>query len=143
MARRDALKSGKGHFCSRHCSARGCRPRPGEHVDKSVTRVWIAQCLCPQRHCILAASGEADSEPLAEEAVAAPLRKAVGELLQSAAVNPWCGLCRAPAESWIYELRRTRFQTMAEAAPELKRLEREMAVARQLMGDSLHRQRPN
>jgi hypothetical protein len=35
MARRDALKNGKGHFCSRHCSACGRAGPPGERVDKS------------------------------------------------------------------------------------------------------------
>jgi hypothetical protein len=98
-------------------------------------RVWIAQCLCPHRHTILATAGEADGAEAAEEQVAAPLREAVEEALQSDVLNPWCGLCRAPAESWRYEVGRTRFRTMEEATPALRRNEAEQAATRQVFGD--------
>jgi hypothetical protein len=110
-----------------------------------MTRVWIAQCLCPQRHCILATAGEAQDQDRreAKAKIEGPLHERVAAELAAGVLNPWCDLCRSPATSWTYELGRTRFRTMAQAKPELEKLEHEMSVARALLGDSLHRQRPN
>lgn len=99
------------------------------------TRVWVCQCLCPQRHCILAAAGEADSQAAAEEAVENPLRASVNMLLTTRAANSWCGLCKAGQETWRYELARTRFRTIEEAAPYLERSEAEQAAMRAVWGD--------
>jgi hypothetical protein len=99
-----------------------------------VTRVWIAQCLCPRRHAIIAAAGEAEDEATAAELVAKPLREQLDELLAEGIFNPWCGICRAPSETWRHELRRSRFASMEEAAPELWRLQLEQAVARAVLG---------
>lgn len=97
-------------------------------------RVWIVQCLCPMRHCILAASGEARdaaaASPLVDE-----LKKAVGELISSRTFNPWCGICHSPMGTWKYELARTRFGSMAEAAPFLRQNEEAQAVTRAILGD--------
>lgn len=95
--------------------------------------VWLAQCLCPSRHCIAATAAEADSLGAATPDVLDPLRVAVAKLLRSGAINPWCGLCRAEAATWRYEIGRTRFRTMAEAAPELKAMEAEQAIVRAIM----------
>jgi hypothetical protein len=97
-------------------------------------RVWIAECLCPQRHCVLAASGEAPSE-LGAEPIRALLVKQVAELLRAELLNPWCGLCHAPAESWRYELGRTRFASMAEARPDMEQNAAEQAITRAVWGD--------
>jgi hypothetical protein len=102
----------------------------------SEQRVWIAQCLCPQRHAILAAGGEADGEAAATEAVTYPLRKFVEGMLQSGALNPWCGLCSARPSTWRYELGRTRWRTIEEAEPHLRGSEAAQAVTRSLFGDS-------
>jgi hypothetical protein len=98
-------------------------------------RVWIAQCLCPQRHAILAAGGEAEDHSAAEEALIKPLRTQVTRMIGSGTINPWCGLCKAPIESWRYEVGRTRFASMAEAEPHLRQNEREQAVVRRAFGD--------
>lgn len=50
-------------------------------------RVWIAQCLCPSRHTILAAAGEANSAGEAETKVRAPLREQLAELLRDKVLN--------------------------------------------------------
>jgi hypothetical protein len=105
-----------------------------------MTRVWICQCLCPSRHAIVATSGEADSEAAAEETVARPAREAVAIMLRSGAIDPWCGLCRAGSETWRYETRRSRFRTMAEAAPELRRSEEAQAMTRLLAGRAARRE---
>jgi hypothetical protein len=86
-------------------------------------RVWIAQCLCPQRHCILAAAGQAQTKRKAEEVVMALLKERIAEMIKSAAVNPWCGICYAPAESWHYEVGRTPFARMQDAMGDLERTE--------------------
>ena len=101
----------------------------------AMTVVWITQCLCPQRHCIVMSAGEAESRDVAEVKVAAPLHDQVAEPLATRELNPWCGLCGARAGTWTYELARTRWRTMAEAMPELKQLEAEQAVARAVLGD--------
>lgn len=106
-------------------------------------RVWIAQCLCPGRHAIMAAGGEARSAGEAEAKVRQPLREQVTVLLREKAINPWCAMCGAQAETWVFEVGRTKFATMAEAQPELTNTAAENELARALYGD-LHRQgKPN
>jgi hypothetical protein len=83
----------------------------------------------------MATAGEAKTEPEAERMVAGPLREQLDRWLTAGVMNPWCSLCRAPRSSWRYETARTRFTTMAEAAPELKSIEAEMAVTREVFGD--------
>ena len=98
------------------------------------TRVWIAQCLCgPNRHAILANAGEADSEATARDALIPQLREAIGMLLQST-LNPWCAICGATRPSWRYEIGRTPFRTIAEAAPELAEMAAGNVVANALFG---------
>jgi hypothetical protein len=101
----------------------------------SETRVWIAQCLCPQRHCICAIAGDAVDVSDAQTALLETLREQVGELLAKRLFNPWCGLCHAAAHGWHYEVRRTRFATLDEAGPALRQLEAEQIVVASLWGD--------
>lgn len=105
-------------------------------------RVWICQCLCPSRHCILAMSGEADDEAAAER-IKHALRRTVVESLQDGGINPWCALCGAQRATWRYELRRTAFATAEEAKPHLERLEAENLAVNAVFGDLQHKQRPN
>lgn len=101
-----------------------------EEVER---RVWIAQCLCPQRHAILAAANEADDRKEAEDLIA-QLRTQVTRMIGSGTFNPWCGLCKAPIESWFYELRRMPFHSMQEAEPVLRQSERAQASTRRAFG---------
>jgi hypothetical protein len=105
--------------------------------------VWLCQCLCPGRHCILAASGEADSEAEAARTVRAPFRRQVVALLAAGTLNPWCALCDANRATWRYELRRTRFATMAEAEPALLEAEARNFAANLAFGDIHKTRRPN
>ena len=98
-----------------------------------MSRVWIAQCLCPKRHAILAAANEADDRSEAE-ALIPQLRERVVALLADGTFNPWCGPCRSPSDAWTYELARTSFRSMEEAVPALRRSEAEQAVTRDLLG---------
>lgn len=81
--------------------------------------VMLAQCLCPQRHCILAAASETETA----DTMTHKLRAQIRHWLVSDVINPWCGLCGAPRETWTYEVGRTRYRTMAEAAPALRQME--------------------
>jgi len=82
--------------------------------------IWIAQCLCPQRHCLLAVA--TDEGPVEGVRLCA---SGVRGLLLFRELNPWCGLCGAPADTWTYEAGETAFNTMEEARPELGRLQAE------------------
>ena len=84
---------------------------------------------------LVAASGVADSEEAASAKIAWPFRGAVEEALQAGLLNPWCAICKAGCETWRYEVGRTKFRTMEEAAPLLQRLEDEQAVTRAVFGD--------
>jgi hypothetical protein len=100
-----------------------------------MTRVWIAQCLCPQRHCIMAAADEAESQTIAERTVLAELRRKVADMLADNVLNPWCGLCRAPHSTWRYEVGRTSFATLPEALPSLLEKEAEQRTTAARLGD--------
>lgn len=101
----------------------------------SVRCVWITQCLCPQRHCVLAVANEAESREEAERAALGVLRDAVGTLVAASALNPHCGLCGAERETWRYELAQTAWATLAEAAPALCEEQRKQVALRSAFGD--------
>ena len=100
-----------------------------------MTHVWLAQCLCPDRHTICATAGDATDVTDAQIAILVPLREQVDAILAAKTFNPWCGLCHAPASEWTYEVRRTAFTTMEEAEPALRRLEDEQIVTAAIWGD--------
>jgi hypothetical protein len=97
--------------------------------------VWIAQCLCPMRHAILAASGEAADEAEAIKEFRNPLAEGIALALRIGVLNPWCSICNAKPETWDIELGRTSFATMAEAEPSLRKLQDEQMATRALFGD--------
>lgn len=97
-------------------------------------QVWLAQCLCPHRHAILAAAHVADDEEDAEARVRQPLQAQVEAMLAAGAINPWCGLCQAPVATWRYELTGTAFRSLREAMPALRYSEREQAIIREAFG---------
>lgn len=99
----------------------------------SARHVWIVQCLCPQRHAILAAAFECETAS-EREALLVDARAAIDEGLLAGALNPRCGLCHADASTWRYETRRTRFATLAEAEPVLRESADEQARLRALLG---------
>jgi hypothetical protein len=72
------------------------------------------------------------------------LREFVAKLrAEGDTINTWCGLCGSRSDTWICELRRTRYRTIDEARPELERLEAEQMLAQALWGDLHLRQWPN
>lgn len=87
--------------------------------------VKIAQCLCPQRHCMTALAGEFDADVLE-----GMLRQTVAEALLTW-LHPYCGLCGATVATWTYEVGETKWQTMEEAKPFLREAEAEQAKTRE------------
>jgi hypothetical protein len=104
-------------------------------------RVWVAECLCPDRHCILAAFNLADNEVEAET-LKTVLRQQMDAALQSGAFNPWCAICGATQTTWKYEVVRTPYATLAEAQPHLTKVATENLITNMLFGD-LHKGGPN
>ena len=92
--------------------------------------IHIAQCLCPQRHCMAAMAFDPAATP--EGVAVESLRTAVREGIASEFFNPWCGICKS--REFHYEVGVTRFRTMEEAMPHLKETERQNAIARALLG---------
>ena len=105
--------------------------------------IWVCQCLCPDRHCILAAAGEAGTEAEAQTLVRTPLRRQVMEFLRDQAINPACAICGANRATWRYELRRTKYTTMEQAEPALRDLEMANLATNRLWGDIHKTSRPN
>lgn len=85
--------------------------------------VWLAQCVCPNLHCIRAYANEAGSLVEAKQDVVEPLAQNISELLNSHAISPTCAICGAHAKTWRFKAQRTRFATMVEAMPYLKAAE--------------------
>jgi hypothetical protein len=105
--------------------------------------VWLCQCLCPDRHCIMAAAHEAKTHAEADALITVGLREQLEGMIAEGTMNPRCGLCGASDATWRYELARTRFATMAEALPWLIELERANQEAADRFGDIHETQRPN
>ncbi len=108
-----------------------------------MTTVWICQCLCPSRHCIMAAAGETDRETDPFETIRTPLRHRVVEMLRSGKLNPWCALCGAHRATWSYELRPMEFRTLEEAMPTLIEVEALNLATNAAWGDLHKTSRPN
>lgn len=80
--------------------------------------VWIAQCLCPQRHAIMAAAfDDRETAPAQGEK---ELRQAVEKLIEDGAINGYCHICESA--QLTYETRRTIFTTLEQALPVLAML---------------------
>lgn len=88
-------------------------------------KILIVQALCPARHCILSVAGEGEPDHLT-----ALLREAVELAISGNYLNPHCGLCGAPRDTWKYEAGVTEFASMDEARPVLARMEAEQAILR-------------
>lgn len=106
-------------------------------------RVWIVQCLCgPNRHCITGLAGEAGDRLEAEETIEKQLKRYLRRMIGDGIFNPFCGICGAKEAAWHYELGRTRFTSMEEAAPELHKIQDANLLAALIFGGG-DPERPN
>lgn len=85
--------------------------------------VWLAQCVCPNGHCIRAYANEAETLSEAKAEVVDPLHQNVTDQLRDDFIKPTCAVCGAHANTWRFNVSRTRFSTMAEAMPHLRAAE--------------------
>jgi hypothetical protein len=88
--------------------------------------IWIAQILCPDRHCIQAAAFDDAQTPLIW--AQAELIATAEHRVRDGAICRECVICGSAA--WRIEVGRTRFATMDAARPEIERLERENDATR-------------
>lgn len=73
--------------------------------------IWITQCLCEHRHCIMAAAW--DDTKTKQHDAEHDLRNALTQLVLDGVINSHCRICKS--KTWSYESGRTRFRTMEEA----------------------------
>lgn len=85
--------------------------------------VLLLQCLCPQRHCIMAFVGE--QPPETAESIAQTARDGIEAAIASGTLNGWCALCRAQRETWQFEVKLIPDTTLEALMPALKRQEAE------------------
>lgn len=85
-------------------------------------RIWIAQVLCPYRHCILAtAFDEADDDPTDAKD---DLWSSVTLGVTAGRLDRRCGICGDDMILWHVEAGPTRWTTIDEARPFLKEAQR-------------------
>jgi len=109
-------------------------------------KVRIVQCLCgPARHCIIAVPympgltaaqkdfGSNDDITLTAENAAEYVKGLVDGLIARKAFNPWCHLCNAKREQWVFEDAQTIFNSIQEAEGPLRQMEQEQARARRFL----------
>lgn len=91
-------------------------------------KVYIAELLCPNRHCLMAMAGEFEGENYTR--LEARLQKAMLRAIETNMIKPVCAVCDAPHEVWSIETKITKYGSLADAEPEMRREEREQfAVA--------------
>lgn len=67
-----------------------------------MTRVWVARCVCPSGHEILALCDAADGQEEAAAKIQAPLRGLVQEWIRRGVLASWCSKCGS--RRWNYEI---------------------------------------
>lgn len=88
--------------------------------------IYVIQCLCPNRHAIFAVAY--DPKDIAHDVVMAGFQAQIEGWIADKTINPWCGICESRV--WTYEQRRTKYDTIEEAKPELRKLEVEQLFTR-------------
>jgi hypothetical protein len=103
--------------------------------------IRIVQCLCPKRHAIMAFAYDSadipehfDGDPAAPRA---GLKQLIEDSILAKMLDPWCGICRAPASEFRYEDCPSRFRTMDEARPVLTALASANAEAREILHNQI------
>ena len=104
-------------------------------------RVRVAQCLCPNRHAIMALvfTSETITDASAIEALRAAVRLALnGEAgvlgLAVKKLNAWCGICGKDGGTWLYEIEWSKeFDSLEAAEHAIHELQTAQAVSRALL----------
>lgn len=101
----------------------------------SEKRVYVVQCLCPERHCVLAVAMEGATEQ--EEAILTASTKEIEGAFSSGMFRRECGICHA--KELRFELMRTPFKTMEEARPALMETQLEQLATRATIDEAKRR----
>ena len=97
----------------------------------------IVQCLCgPARHCITALAYEPHTGDMTEENAAGRLEQLVDKAIGERLINPWCAICRAKRERWVFEDSKLKFNPLEEARPFLRQAEEEQQRVNQFFEQS-------
>lgn len=102
-------------------------------------RVHLVQCLCPQRHAIMALAwlpgeqvhGAGDIVFRSSEEACAGLRALIEYFIKDHQIDPWCGICKS--REFRYEDGVTKFRTMAKANKALHEQQTNQMLTRALI----------
>lgn len=117
-----------------------------------MTRIYLTQALCgPRRHAILARAEEVNSPQEPDPPGLAKIKAVLEEVMRTTVdraiagrqINPWCGICEAPREGWLFEAQRTQWATLEEALPHLKETEAANLLSRAIIDAEKARARRN
>lgn len=97
-----------------------------------MAKVWVVQLLCPDRHAIMGAAYEREDESKLEN-----ISEGIKASLKENGLLWECGICKHtdPAKSvdLHFEEGPTRFATMDEAMPHLRKIEEDNVASRLLI----------
>lgn len=88
--------------------------------------IRLAQYLCHNRHCLIAAAFDDSKAKLSE----AEVKKLLELRLKELGADPWCGICASM--SFHVEIDNTKFKSMEQVMPILKRAELMNLLTREL-----------
>jgi hypothetical protein len=99
-----------------------------------MSKPHIVQCLCgPARHCIMAYAYETPPEsPSFGMSASEKLRVLVDLAIEEHRINPWCSLCRAKREQWVFEDAELKFNSLEEARAHLEESQRQQMLTRRI-----------
>ena len=90
-------------------------------------RIHLIQCLCPERHAIMAVMY--DPERISAEGALAGFQQVVELALQQKVIRQRCEICKRDVE-FHYEDAVTKFNSIEEAAPLARQIEAQQLATR-------------
>ena len=97
----------------------------------------LLQVLCGhRRHALFAIAYQPDQELTPARALNS-MRIFITHLIALRNLNPWCAICRAPDNEWLYEDNELPWGSLEEAMPALRESERRQAEARLILDAAL------
>lgn len=92
--------------------------------------VWLAQCVCPNGHTIMAYANEAQGLLDAKQSVVDRLHQHMIDRFRDGTIALTCFVCKAHRDQWRFCVARTPYATMVEAQPHFDAVERRNALKR-------------
>jgi hypothetical protein len=104
-------------------------------------RVWIAQLLCHERHCLIAMAEEIEGTEKERMDLAHQVWSTAHTGVKAGIFKRQCALCGADFESLKVEVSQTPYRTLEEARPHLKMAEEAQAAFQHII-QTLHLKSP-